>query len=819
MKQIYVNIILPVPLKRTFTYSVPGDLHKEIEIGKRVKVPFGHKKIITGLILEITDVIPSFKTKAIISLLDNEKLVNAFQLKLWQWISSYYLCGLGEVMQAALPKLLKTESKSLYRLNNDITQWDQILDHLKTESRDRSKHALLIIKKLDNVININEKQIQSFLNIIQVRPLIKWMLDNNWILREEQFKEKNIYKKQKVFSSNFNFKEIEKILNEIKRAPKQIEIICYLCENNIKTGLISELKNKLRCSTASINTLQTKGYISISEEVVKDLKENEVLKPLPTLSAIQKKAYDKINSVFNSNKVCLLKGITSSGKTYIYFYLIKRALERNEQVLYLLPEIAITTQIITKIKCHFGNHVWVYHSKLNNRERALVWKEMISGVPGIVIGVRSSVFLPFIKLGLIVVDEEHDFSYKQQDPSPRYNARDVAIVLANLHKANVVLGSATPSVESFYNAKSNKYEMVEINKRYGGIELPEIVLVGLRNELKKGEQRPMISKYLLKEIMKSLNKNMQVILFQNRRGYVPYFICEDCGAIPKCLNCDISLTHHKQLNRLSCHYCGYSKKATNICLSCESEAMKSSGFGTEKIEEYLQILFPDHNIGRLDFDTTRTKRGGADIIKAFENGDIDILIGTQMLTKGLDFENVSLVGILNAESLMNFPDFRANERAFNMMLQVAGRAGRKKTRGKVMIQAVDIKDKVLQMVLHNQVHSFIKEELEYRKIFLYPPYYRLIKIYLRSEQKQILNDCAELLAIYLKAIKYCEVLGPEMSLTPRLKGNYVKQILLKMNIEKVNLRSTKTNIEKILSAKQFLTQYRRVKISVDVDPI
>lgn len=817
MKSLFVNIIIPGVTDQVYTYSVPLDLSSYVEIGKRVEVQFGPRRRQMGIIIELSHKKPEFSTKDIINILDDNILISQKQLMFWRFIAEYYMCSLNEVFLAAIPKIFRGDSKSLIALKDDFDE----ISILKKISRIKGQKArniwsLIVLLKAKKYCDTNEiKKLWAKKNI---NDDIRWLKKESIIEVKEEYKLKETREMVSVVSALFPNDEssFDKCLDSLGRASKQKELLSQLWLDGNRKWLKKDLKSNYSYSDSVLNSLiQKKLLLCVKEEYTPSI---SVTTELPKLSKAQKSVLNEIINEFTNHKHVLLKGVTSSGKSFIYFHLIQMMLQSKHQVLYLLPEIAITKQIIEKLRKYFGNSVYVYHSKLKAKEKANVWEVLSSGEACVVLGVRSSIFLPFNNLGLIVVDEEHDPSFKQQDPSPRYNARDLSLVLSKIFNANVVLGSATPSLESYFNSLRGKYKLIEINERYGNIDLPEIYLVGQNNMLKKGSSRPVFSKELILAIKDCLNNSKQVILFQNRRGYVPFLSCQDCEYIPTCRHCEITLTYHKKADRLVCHYCGYMQKAVFECEECGSENVKMRGHGTEKIEEELEVLFPDYSIGRLDLDTTRNKSGHENIISSLESGSTDILIGTQMVTKGLDFEDVDIVGILNAESLLYYPDFRANERAFAMMTQVAGRAGRRHKRGKVFIQTTDIENDVLQYLLKDDVDAFLVNELQIRKLFHYPPFYRLIRIDIKSADRNLAEQKCLQLAKALSKLNKFEILGPELAVISRVKGQYVVQILLKFDKAKYKMKDIKYQINNIVKSRKKEFEKGNIRCNIDVDP-
>ncbi len=818
----FADVILPLPLKQLFTYSIPENLIENIKIGKRVIVQFGSRKIYTAIIHSIHQDAPKeYKTKDIISILDEKPIVNKIQLKLWEWIASYYMCSVGEVFKAALPSGLKLESETKVIYN--------------PESIDQKKFSSIETLVLDYLSNKNIAsitEISSALNRKDSLPVIKSLLEKKAVLLEEKLRE-NYKPKTELFIKINDQVDSEKKLNEVfdslTRAPKQLQaLMSYIKLSgsfiNHKTIEVSKKKliDSSGSSSAIVKSLIDKNILEEYDKTISRLIENTVEQTeIKELSEAQKQAYKEIKDQFQDKDIVLFQGVTSSGKTEIYIHLIKEQIEKGKQILYLLPEIALTAQIINRLKSVFGNKVGIYHSKFSDSERVEVYQDIFKSNKeskyDIILGVRSSLFLPFSNLGLIIVDEEHENTYKQYDPAPRYNARDCSAVLAQMHHAKVLLGTATPSIESYFNAKAGKYGFVQLNTRFKNIKLPEIELIDTLRAKKRKEMRSHFSPKLLDSIKDSLAMNEQIILFQNRRGFAPYIECDMCGWIPQCTNCDVSLTYHKHKNELVCHYCGYTIRTPKTCKACGNAAVQTRGFGTEKIEDEIKIFFPDAKVARMDLDSTRSKNAYHDIISGFESGDIDILIGTQMVSKGLDFDNVSLVGILNADNMLNYPDFRAFERSYQLMAQVSGRAGRKNKQGKVIIQTSNPTHPILQFVLDNKYEEMYKSQLFERKNFKYPPFFKMINISVRHKKREIANQAAHQLGVNLRKIFGKRVLGPEPPIISRVQNYFIQNIILKIERERSYQKAKHLINEQIVSVVS-TNKFKTISISIDVDP-
>ncbi len=826
-KTLFADILLPLPLNGYFTYRIQYEMNDIVEVGKRVVVQFGKKKIYTAIIRRIHEKPPDYQTvKYILAVLDSEPIVNEKQLLLWEWISQYYLCQIGEVMNAALPPAFKLASETSILIN---PSYDGDFSSL-------NEYEMLIAEALIAKETITISEVSEITGLQKIIPLLKTLVEKGVIITEEELAE--TYKPKMItyvkLAETYHSEELLKELfdNLEKKAFKQLQLLQHFLNTcNYFGKFKNEISRKSLLSDteftdAQLNSLIKKNVFEIFEKSESRLEHSDAISSVKdiVLNESQESAYKSVIHGFSENKTVLLHGVTSSGKTEIYIKLIADCIEKGKQVLFLLPEIGLTTQIINRLQIFFGKKVGVYHSKYNQNQRVEIWNKVIyfsnydnSESYNIVLGARSALFLPFENLGLIIIDEEHDSSFKQYDPSPRYNARDSAIYLSTLHKANVILGSATPAVESYFNALSGKYHLVELNERYGGIEMPEILLADLRMETRQKTMNSHFSSLLISNIEKAISKKQQIILFQNRRGYSLRLECDSCHYVPECKNCDVSLIYHKYQNQLRCHYCGFAMRIPEKCPDCNSSALLMKGFGTEKVEDELQIIFPDARIQRMDLDSTRTKNAYRRIISDFEDRKIDILIGTQMVTKGLDFDNVSIVGILNADSMLSFPDFRAYERSYQLMAQVSGRAGRKGERGKVIIQTFKPHHDIINFVMQNDYLSMFNKQLIERKQFKYPPFYRLIKFTLKHKDANILNKAALELSNNLRIVFGKRVLGPEYPLVSRIKNMYLKDILLKTERE-INLKNTKEQIIFSIEKLKKNANFNKLRINIDVDP-
>lgn len=821
MESVFADIILPLPLSADFTYAVPSELQHKVEVGKRVIVQFGKKKFYSGLIRKLHQECPEYdEIKEIESILDDEPVIHREQIEFWEWMSKYYMCSLGEVMKAALPSGLKLESQTKVIFNPEFEAKEKLTDSEEVIFR------LLNDQKVATIQDVNSALASK--NGLRV---IKSLLQKGAISVEEKLK--NSYKPKTEVYLQLNEKlqseaSVHKMLNTLTRAKKQHDVLTHFLDKTLETENFNQLIAKKQlvkvASSAAIKALVDKNIFRAKEVRVDRLHRfNGKIRDSFSLNIHQQKAFDQINEKFQNTPTVLLHGVTASGKTEIYIRLIEECLASGKQVLYLLPEIGLTTQIIQRLKNVFGDKAGIYHSKFNDHERVEIWNNVLQNDGEsdlnhqIVLGARSAVFLPFKNLGLIIIDEEHENSYKQFDPAPRYHARDAAMVLAHLHGAKTLLGTATPSIDSYFNAVSGKYGLVELTKRHGDIELPEIVVADSKEAYRKKRMRGHFTPELFGEIEQALEKEEQVILFQNRRGFSPFVQCESCGWIPVCTDCDVSLTYHKNRNLLICHYCGHTKYMPPKCGSCGDEQIETKGFGTEKIEEELVELFPDAKVARMDMDSTRTKYAFEKLIDKFEKKEIDILVGTQMITKGLDFANVSTVGILNADNMFNYPDFRSFERSFQLISQVSGRAGRKNKQGKVIVQTSSPDHQVIKDVQDNDYQRMFKSQLQERNMFKYPPFYRMITITLKHRDARHLDRASAQLAHELRQIFGNRILGPEYPVISRLQQWYQKIIWLKVEKKYAPSAVKKSILEKIHELKNKSGNSTLI-ISADVDP-
>ena len=823
-KTLFAEILLPLPVPGTFTYRVPFELNDSIKKGQRVVVQFGKKKIYTGIVVKIHENPPrSFQAKYILSILDVEPIVNEMQLKFWNWISQYYISYLGEVMNVALPSSLKLASETSIILNEEFSgNLDQV-----------NEKEILVAEALTHQEKLTISEVADIAGQQKVIPLIKNLIEKGVIQSEEELTDPYTPKKETIVELGEAYCVDEEKTKEAfekleKRAFRQLKLFMSFLHLRQKQKIITrpELLKVSRATHSQLNALVEKGILKTEEKVVSRLEEfSRTSSPDQIeLTVSQANVLEEIRQTFAEQKPVLLHGVTSSGKTELYIKLIEEKLKEGKQVLYLLPEIALTTQIINRLRKYFGKAVGVYHSRYSKSEKVEIWKRVLNFKKSpdeqykIILGPRSALFLPYRELGLIIVDEEHDHSFKQFDPAPRYNARDSAVYLSGLHGASVILGSATPSIESYFNAQSEKYKLLELKERFGGMQMPEIIIADIRKETRYKTMKSHFTSLLIEHIKSSLEKQKQVILFQNRRGFSLRLECDTCGHIPQCKNCDVTLIYHKYSNHLRCHYCGWTTRVPEQCPACGNKSIFMKGFGTEKVEDELSLLFPDVVIKRMDLDTTRKKHSYQQLITDFEQRKIDILVGTQMVTKGLDFDNVELVGILNADNMLSYPDFRSQERSFQLMAQVSGRAGRKEKRGKVIIQTYNPAHHIITDVINHDYLSMYNSEIQERTRYKYPPFYRLIMIKLKQRDNQLLNKGASVFAGILKESFGKRVLGPEYPIVSRIKNQYIKTVLIKLE-RTVSLPDMKEELSKKIDEFEKITEFKRIRVIVDVDPV
>ncbi len=816
----YVDVIVPLPIASQYTYSLPTEWEESVQEGCRVVVSFGRKKFYTAIVTKVHYAAPDgYETKDIEEVLDTSPILLPRQFQFWEWLASYYLCTLGDVYKAAMPSGMKLESETVVVYNDEFEATHPLGD---------SEQRLLDLLSTDKEQCVT--QLQRAIGLKNILPIVKRLLDKEAIFVKEDLKRN--YKPRTEARVRLINRELDEpgmmtLFNELSRAKKQLAVLMkyvelsgwagrgeYLQEVTKKT-----LLEKAGATSTIFNGLVDKGIFEVYYQEIGRLDKSEVATMEGnTLNPAQQEAFQGIMDSFRQKNVCLLHGVTSSGKTEIYIHLIQEALKAGKQVLYLLPEIALTTQITERLKRVFGKRLGVYHSKFPDAERVEIWKKQLGEEEyDVILGVRSSIFLPFKRLGLVIVDEEHENTYKQQDPAPRYHARSSAIMLASMYGAKVLLGTATPSVESYFNATSGKYGLVELKERYKDIQLPHIERVDIKELAHQKRMQGPFSPMLVKEVHDALERKEQVILFQNRRGFAPMMECHTCGWMPKCKNCDVSLTYHKGMNQLTCHYCGCTYQVPHSCPACGAVELMNRGFGTERIEDDIQLIFPEARVARMDLDTTRTRSAYEKIIADFEQGKTDILVGTQMVSKGLDFQNVSVVGILNADSMLNYPDFRSYERAFQLMAQVAGRAGRKNKQGLVVLQTKSPELPVIHQVMRNDYEQLYYDQLAERQMFRYPPYYRLIYVYLKHRKESVLDMAADAMATMLRSGLGDRVLGPDKPSVARIQTLYIKKMIVK-----VEQTASMTKVRDYLMAVQRSIvedeRFRSLIVYYDVDP-
>lgn len=818
----FVDVILPLPLQASFTYALPPEMDGQVQIGCRVVVSFGRKKFYTGIVRNVHYLKPQeYEVKEVSAVLDEHPILVPLQFRFWEWLADYYLCTQGDVYKAALPSGLKLESETVVEYNPDFEATEPLSE------REQKVLDLLAVEPEQTVTRLEKES--GLKNILAV---VKSLLEKDALFVKEELK--RTYKPKtetrvRLTEAASNERRLHFFFDELqRRAPKQLDLLMKYIELSsclggqaVKEVSKAELLKRSGATPAVFSGLVDKGVFEVYQQEVGRLETvSQAVMSLNELNIHQQRAFDEIRASFRVKNVCLLHGVTSSGKTEIYIHLIDEAVRQGKQVLYLLPEIALTTQITERLKRVFGSRLGIYHSKFPDAERVEVWQKQLSHEPyDIILGVRSSLFLPFQRLGLVIVDEEHENTYKQQDPAPRYHARNAAIVLASMCGAKTLLGTATPSVESWYNAtEGGKYALVELKERYKEIQLPEIIPVDIKELQRKKRMNGPFSPLLLQYVREALEQKEQVILFQNRRGFAPMIECHTCGWVPKCKNCDVSLTYHKGLNQLTCHYCGYTQPVPRQCPACEGVDLRNRGFGTEKIEDDVKAIFPEARVARMDLDTTRTRTAYERIIHDFQQGWTDILIGTQMVSKGLDFDHVSVVGILNADSMMNYPDFRAYERAFQLMAQVAGRAGRKNKRGRVVLQTKSIDHPIIPQVMRNDFEGMVAGQLAERQLFRYPPYYRLVYVYLKHRNEQLLDVMAQTMAAKLRAVFGVRVLGPDKPPVARIQTLFIRKIVLKIetNAPMARARQLLVQVQQEMVAED---RFKSLIVYYDVDPM
>ena len=824
--QRFADVILPLPLYSSFTYSVPEELQDEVQIGSRVIVQFGKKKYYTGIVEALHSNEPKgYEVKPLGSVLDSDPILRYPQLNFWKWIAEYYLCAPGEVFKAAVPTGLKPESETRVSLNPDY-------EPEEGNPFQFTQHQALVLMVMQEHKRLSVVELESETGIKNVMKVLMPMLDAGILEIDERVAERYRPKKITVVELNFQRGDEERLhrcFDLVKRSRQQEKALLTYLElsgwmNNLqKLKMVTrqKLQDHSGVSPSVIKGLADKGVFKIEKKVINrfDIGDKEFGEiNLPILSETQKGAYKEIDEGFKTNSIQLLHGVTGSGKTEIYTHLMAKAMETGNQVLFLVPEISLTTQLSDRLRKVFGDRLLVYHSKFSDSERVDIWRRMLhTNEPLVVLGARSSIFLPFARLGLVVVDEEHESSFKQYDPSPRYNARDAAMMLARMHGAKTLLGSATPAVETYFKAKEGKYGLVSLQERYEGSVLPDVEIVDMKEMRKKKEVKGIVASPLRQRILSTIQDNRQTILFQNRRGFAPVVICEQCGWTPKCAHCDVAMVYHKNLAMLRCHYCGYATLLPSLCPACGQNGLKIFGYGTERIAEEIREEFPEASVARMDLDTTRNKDAYQNIIEDFAAHKTDILIGTQMVSKGLDFGDVATVGVLNADTLLNFPDFRSNERAYNMLEQVAGRAGRRQEKGMVLIQTVNPDHPVLQDVKNHDFGAYYKKEIEERRKYAYPPFTKIINIYIRNKHPEMCDKTAVDFALALRRVFGDRVLGPEKPYVSRIASYYIQMIMLKMEVG-VSMKKVKEILREIYASLANTTEMKSSAIHYDVDP-
>lgn len=827
---LYASVILPLPIHSAFTYAVPEDMEGIIVVGSRVLVPFGRRNIYTGIVESFVTAPPAdYPLKEIYSILDETAIVRHPQLKFWNWIADYYLCSPGEVMKAALPSGLKVESETIVSISPD----DSADPDADASVEPLTEAQAIVMQYVSHHGKVKIGDIDSLENVPNPRKTVKDLLFLGRLSIQERIVDKYISRKVNFVKLNCarnDFETLHKIFDLVARAPKQERLlIAYLeysgwmkADTQLKQIEKKELLNRSQGSPAALKALIDKGVMMVERRSVNRFSHvalsDEKVNP-PTLSDKQQQAFNEILSQWKSHHVTLLRGVTGSGKTEIYSALIQKALDKGKQALFLVPEISLTTQLTMRLHKIFGSKLLVYHSRFSDNERVDIWKRLLeSSEPMVILGVRSSVFLPFSNLGLIVVDEEHEASYKQQEPAPRYNARDAAIVLASMHGAKVLLGSATPAIETYYKATEGKYGLVELLDRYEDASLPEVQIIDMRAERKRKRARGIYSDKLITEIRATLEAGRQAIVFQNRRGFAPIVVCRECGWTPRCPDCDVAPIFHRNTRELRCHYCGRSQRLPSVCPACGQPTLDIHGYGTERIADDISEMLPNYKVARMDFDTTRAKDAYEDIITAFSKGDTQVLVGTQMVSKGLDFDKVDIVAVTSADTILNFPDFRSDERAFNMLEQVSGRAGRRNGLGKVIIQTSSPANEVLAFLKQHDYKAFYDNEIENRRAFRYPPFTRVITIYLRHKDNSTLINLANEYTRRLKDRFGQRVTGPETPYVARISTWNIRTIMLKVETQ-ASMPKVKQLLRDIYVGMTDIQGMKSALLHFDVDPV
>lgn len=818
----YADVILPLPLQGTFTYSIPEDMESVITRGCRVLVQFGKKKFYTGIVVDIHNNAPeNYEVKPIVSLLDKDPAIRYPQYKFWNWIADYYLCSPGDVMKAALPSGLKVESETFISLNKEFD----------IDAADLSEQQAVILIALSNVGRMRVSELEKVAGIERLGREIEQLLESGAVEISERAVEHyrpSTETMVELCASRDDEDKRREFFRLVGRSPKQEKLLlAYIgMSGMLRSGEeLKEVSKKALLESAGVasgifKALVDKGIFKVYRKKINRFNPTGVrTSPLAELSGAQQTALKEIHQSFKERNVVLLHGVTGSGKTEIYTHLIEHVLSKGDQVLYLVPEISLTTQLSDRLRRVFGDRLLVYHSKFTDNERVDIWQALLAArSPLVVLGVRSSVFLPFHHIGLVIVDEEHEPSFKQYDPAPRYNARDAAIVLASMHGAKTLLGSATPSVETYYKALCHKYGLVELSCRYEGASLPDVRIIDMRDQRRRKSNRGILSEPLVDSVNAALEEGNQAIMFQNRRGFAPIVVCRECGWTPKCVNCDVSLIYHKNISQLKCHYCGHSAYLPNVCPACGQNSIEVFGYGTERIAEEVQEVFPASRVARMDLDTTRNKEAFQQIIEDFSIKNTDILVGTQMVSKGLDFEKVRVVGVLNADTILNFPDFRSGERAFNMLEQVAGRAGRRKEKGEVVIQTTSPESGILEFVKAHDYRGYFESELADRKRYNYPPFTRVVNIYLKHKNSAVLDSLAVDYATNLRRVFGKRILGPEKPYVSRVSNYYLQSIMLKVESE-ASMVKVKGLLRQIYVSMAADARLKQAVVYYDVDPV
>lgn len=816
----YAEVILPLAVQGTFTYLVPEEMQCDISRGSRVYVPFGPRKLYTGIVADLHTNTPKFKVKPIASLLDGTSILRHPQLKFWQWIADYYLCTLGEVYRAAVPTGLKVESETNLSLNKaiDLEEIGQTLTPAETE----------LLNEVIVADHVRMSDLDRERSHATTARYVSRMLQKGIIVADEKATSSYKAKTIAIVSACNDVKNHEwlhQAFDAVTTATKQERLLISFLEL-IKNQAVpevtrEELLTKAKVSPGILKAICDKGILKVEKRKINRFDAKPGNKPveLPPLSPLQREALRQIDEQWREKNVVLLRGITGSGKTEIYCHAILSALEAGHQVLYLVPEISLTTQLTDRLRKVFGNRLLVYHSKFSDSERVDIWRKLLhSHEPMVILGVRSSVFLPFAKIGLVVVDEEHEASYKQYDPAPRYNARDAAIMLAHLHGAKTLLGSATPAIDTYYKAQTGKFGLVELLERYQGAQLPDVTVMDMLDSRKRRLTDGLLANPVAENLRHTIKRGRQAIMFQNRRGFAPLIQCTQCGWQPKCQYCDVSMVYHKSIDVMSCHYCGYQMHLPRLCPACGQNSVRIGGYGTERIAEHLHSHFPEARVSRMDLDTTRNKDAYQEIIEDFAGHNTDILIGTQMVSKGLDFANVSMVGVVNADSLLHFPDFRANERAFNMLVQVAGRAGRRNEQGQVFIQTSDAANPLLKFISSQDYSGYYEYELEQRRRFGYPPFTKIIMLYVKHREEAEAARLATRYAGELQKVFGTRVLGPAKPSVARISNYYIQTIMLKIEAVASMIKVKKLLFE-IYSRMAADRSFRNAQVYYDVDPV